>query len=144
MDTIKNFFKKHGIKKKDFPKGFLIFNGLGFITYGSILALSYRYRPLYNAFKQPKVQDFVTQLKNTYPDHYGRINIIMETQTKNFINHKMVQKFIYKYKLDGEKLVYSMGETSIMYKMGLPISIPLQFWLTVHMLKKPNSQLPNL
>lgn len=136
METTKNFFKKHGITKKDFPKGFLIFNGVTCATYAGILALSYRYRPLYGLIKQPRVQEFIAQSKNRYPSHYNRLNDIMNIQSKALINQKMVKTFVDKYKLDSEKLVHSMGETFIIYKLGFPIILPFHFWVTVHLLKK--------
>jgi hypothetical protein len=135
METIKNYFNNHGIKKRDFPKGFLIFNGIGVLTYSSILALSYRYRPLYNAFKQPQVQEFVTQLRNKYPNQYKKLNGIVDSQT--LTKNRVIKSLVDKYQLDSERLFYSMGETSVIYKLGLPIIVPLHFWVTVHMLKKP-------
>jgi hypothetical protein len=95
---------------------------------------------LYRLFKQPKVQEFVTQLQTQYPNQYNQLHGVINNQTLH--TNTMIKTFVDKYRLDSKRLVHSVGETMIVYKLGFPILVPLHFWATIHMLKKPSVSEP--
>jgi hypothetical protein len=133
MESIQNFIDKYGIRQEDLYKGFLISEGVGFVMYGSILTLCYRYSPLYNSFKTAKVQQFMTR----YPTFYNRIDQKMNTHSEKLINYSLVKKIVNKTKIDPSRLLYSFCETEIVCILGTPILLPMNLWITFQFLKKP-------
>lgn len=136
MVHIKEYLKSHGLCAKDIPKGFVLFNTLGVLTYITSISLCYRYRPLHNLFQHPKAKELLLQIQQRNPQLYNQSVTIIDKQSSILANSKLVTSIAHKFHLDPKKLTMAFAENFIVYKATLPITIPLNLWLTIHLISK--------
>lgn len=136
MVDIKAYLKSHGLRAKDIPKGFVVFNVLGVITYGTTIALCYRYRPIHSLFQHPVGKELMNRIQRSYPQWYSQSITLFDTQATALANSKLVTTTANKLTLDPKKLTMAFTENLIVYKVSLPITIPLNIWLTIRLLSK--------
>jgi hypothetical protein len=124
-----NYFKQYNIT--NIPKAIIIYKTMSLITAGSMLVLCYKYRPA-RLFKNSRFgQYIINSIKSRYPNQiisvrkYVKDKLIPSLNTSNqFLNFQVNKRF-----------TYAMMEFIVIGKLCLPITIPIQLWLTYKILK---------
>lgn len=135
MTKISDFFQKYGITKKDIPKSLIYFKTLSLLSYLSCIMICYKYRPLIRIFKG---SNFLEQIKLRYPIGYHKYyNFVINKSTK-LSESKYFKPIPSALRLNSNKLTTAIAENIIFSKLLLPITVPVQFWIIVNIMKTHN------
>ena len=136
MQTIHHFFQRHGVEEKDLPKAFIFYKFLGFGVTAGCYALCYRYRPVQMLMQQPMIAGWFGNLRNRFPTLVSRSETFIDRKTTMVANWKAYHNLTTGFGLDPKRATIAIGETFIFDKMTMILTTPLQFWATVHWLRK--------
>ena len=135
MEKIHDYFRKHNIRKKDIPKAFILYQVLGTITTICGYALCYRFKPMQNIVKKNPFKIWFNNFKTGYPNFYQKSHNLIFEKSKTLSESKYFQPIPKFFGLDSHRAMVAIGENFVLDKLLAPITIPLQFWTTVHWLK---------
>lgn len=134
MGKLSNYFQKYGIGIKDIPMAFICFKSLSVLSYFGCMAICYRYKPLITLFKMGPPKKLLTGIQNRYPNAYYKTHTFVLNQTDKLTNSKIFQR-LPKFGANNKRLSIAIAENIVFSKLMIPVFMPLQFWITIHMLK---------
>eukprot|EP01083_Nonionella_stella_P039420 107200_1 len=128
MGRVANFFEKYGVHKRDIPQALLMFKGLNYVTWSVLVAGCYRFRPSRYLARTRMVQGW----RKRYPRFRGWQDYARDLSlrtSKQLAQYSTVRAIPRGLGLKPQYFVYALAEATIMYKLTLPITLPIQFQL---------------
>ena len=138
MNFIHDYFQKHGIGKKDIPKAFIIYKGLGSMIGVGFMFLCYRYRPLQMSIKYYPFNNIYNRLVTRYPNFYKKSTDFVDKKSKALANWKYFKPIPQYLNMDPQRTTIAIGETFILEKLASIVTVPFKFWIVVQWLKDEN------
>lgn len=142
MEKITNLFShdywfgKTGIHPKDVPLALIYFKTLSYTSYFTILGLSYRYRFASKLIKSPAGKATINKIKTTFPSTIKKIEESSQKISLYLAQNKYFQKIPETLGLKAKRFSKSLVETTIIYKL----SLPLYFYGTYKLIKMKNTK----
>lgn len=130
LDKAKNYFLEKGLTLIDIPKAALIHETLGLSILLGIWSGCYILRPSHR---------LLVPLRQKYPHLLPKMSGNMDSKL-----HKLKEKLKTFKKIDGERMVISLGESVVLRNLIRPVTIPFKLWATwkiIIMLKNPQNPL---
>ena len=137
-----NYFKQYNIT--NIPKAIIIYKTMSLVTAGSMLVLCYKYRPA-RLFKNSRFgQYIINSIKSRYPNQIISIKKYVKDKADTFSKYKYFKPIPKFLGLVNKRFTYAMMEFIVIGKLCLPITIPIQLWLTSKILEdNTNHQVGN-
>jgi hypothetical protein len=114
--------------KKDVPKVLLYTKIMTYIPFTIGLVACYKYRPAKIFVESIKSKAMIQYIKNRWPTQYKKTNSYIQTKLYKISESKVamyIPKFI---GLRTKRFTKSFVESIILYKMSLPLTLPLCFF----------------
>lgn len=128
LDKAKNYFLEKGLTLIDIPKAALIHETIGLSILFGIWAGCYIFRPSHR---------LLVPLRRRYPHLFTKKSGNMDLKL-----HKLKEKLKKFKKIDGERVVISLGESVVLRNLIRPFTIPFKLWATwkiIILLKNPQN-----
>ena len=132
LDKAKNYFLERGLTLIDIPKAALIHEGLGLSILLGIWTGCYVLRPSHR---------ILIPLRQRYPHFIGKISGNMDSKF-----HKLKEKLKKFKRINGERVIISLGESVVLRNLIRPVTIPFKLWATwkiIFFLKNPQKKTEN-
>lgn len=145
MNWIKEKFQSAGIHKKDVPSAILLFKGLGYTTWFGLLFTCYRFKPVQRFFKLPVPNRWLTHIKTKHQVKYDSWHSWVMTKSEKLANWRFFKPIPTTLGLKSKRFVIALAQTTILYKLMLPVLLPLQVGGVVYFYRhraKPYKELP--
>ena len=123
--VIKEYFEKKGISKKDIPLGILYFKTISYTTWFGTLGLCYKYRPLRKLLETKYIKCKYEKIKMSYPNFYNKCENFINEKSKKISEWKYFKPIPETLGLKSIRTVEALSENFILYKLLLPIILPL-------------------
>lgn len=124
--------KKFNLTKEDSIKAILYFKTISYISYFAIFGVCYRFRPGTKFLKTELGKKLLSNVKNTFPKITHKIEIDIIKFVDTISKNKYVHMILSNHKDKAKGITESMVETTIIYKLSLPI----YFYFTYKYAKK--------
>ncbi len=141
MGRIGDYLQKYGIRKSDVPKAVLILKGLSYGTWFGMIALCYRYRPVQALFRMKRPQQLLNNIRGRYPGKYENWHGFIMNKSEKLARWKYFSWIPYNLGLHSKRFTIAIAEGTVSCKVLLPITLSLQFWATIHLLKHPKKDI---
>jgi hypothetical protein len=133
MNYIKKKLEATGIDVYDTPKVIGTYLLANKILYGSMFVLCYRHHVLYNLCKRYRVESF---LMNKFPKAYARGKQYYIKKVDSVSKSKIYNKTTKFFGLNPKNTLNTILETSLLYKLSLPITFFPMLWLSAYPYRK--------
>ena len=133
IDYIKAIFEKRGIDSVDAIKGVIIFKAMCYAIWPLGVPICYRYRPLQRIYHQSKLIQSVAQ---KYPWISQKVIQTIEYGADKIATNRFFKPIPAKLGLDPKRFATSLGENFVLYKLTLPVTMPIFFFTTVAIISK--------
>ena len=134
-DRVSNVFQEKGISKNDVGKAILYFKGMSWITYGIGLTLCYKHKPLRRLAKTERFSSMLTKWDTSSPFYKKTKTFILEKADK-LSKTSIFSKFSNYFGLKSKRFTLAIAENTFLYKITLPITLPVQFLILSKLFKK--------
>lgn len=141
--TFKELLEKKGISKKDIPLAIVYFKATSYATWFGTLALCYKYRPLRRLIKSPFFEGKFKNLKLRYPKFYNNCENFITSKSKKLAEWKYFKPIPESLGLKSLHVVEALSENFILYKLLLPLILPLQFWFVLKKMNRNSDHIKN-
>lgn len=131
----KDYLEKKGLSKNDIPAGIIYFKITSYATWFCTLALCYKYRPLKNLFKINYFKQKLNYVKSKYPKVCDNYNNLIINKSKKLAEWKYFKPIPESLGLKSLHVVEALSENFVLYKLLLPVLLPIQFWIILKLLK---------
>ena len=135
MERIKSYFESHGVRKRDIPSALVLFKGMGYGVYFGMLIACYRFQPVQRFFKLSGPKYILDSVKKNHKTRYDKWHGFIMKKSEQFAEWKYFKPIPKAIGVKSKKLVRAFAETFVLYKVTLPITLPLQFLVTVSIFK---------
>lgn len=136
-ERIHNIFEKYGVSNKDVAVAALSLKGLSWATYFATLGLCYKYKPLKRMSKNPFMKSKLEYVEQNYPI-YGRIKNFVIDKSQKMAKSKYFEPIPRRLGLKSKRFAVALTETIVVYKLMMPVLLPLQFWIVIQYFKRRN------
>ena len=126
-----SYFEKYGIGKKDVPKALITFKTISYLSWFGTLALCYKYKPIKSFFKLPYPRMYLNRVITRYPTTYNKCQSFVMDKSKKLGENRFFKKIPESMGLKGKRFSYALAENIVLYKIALPILLPIQFYTTI-------------
>ena len=144
MGRVREYFASKGIAPSDIGKSIVMLKLMAYTTYMGSLFLCYRYRPVVSFFKLRGPQRLHEHIRTHYRTQYERYHgYVMQKslQLAEWRYFKPIPKF---FGANSQRFTIALAENFVFYKATLPITLPLQVWLTLKFVSKQPSEVSML
>lgn len=131
---VKTYFKERGIESKDIPRGIIYFKGLSWLTWSGTFVLCYRVQPLRKFAQTAMAKNGLQRLEQTFPNAYRKCEQGILNTTQKLSQSKFFKPIPHMFRLSSRQFASALCENLVLYKLLLPIFIPLQLYTTVQLL----------
>lgn len=133
-EKVHNAFEKRGISTKDVGKALVTFKIMNWVVYGTGLVLCYKYKPLKRLSKTQRMTSLLTKWES-YPMYQKSKQFILQKAEK-MSKSKFFSRVSSSFGLKSKRFTLALAENTVLYKLTLPITLPLQFVLVASLFKK--------
>lgn len=133
---LKRFFRSKGIEKKSIPKAILTLKGVGYLTWLGTLGICYRYQPLQKLVKSGWSKRVYQNMIKRYPNAHSRTKEWILKKTDQLANWKYFRWIPRTMGLKKKKFSKAIAENFVFYKLTLPITLPIQLYGTIEIVKR--------
>lgn len=136
---IEDVCKYYQIQEKMIPKVLIYTKVLTYVPFTFCLVGCYAFRPTKLFLRSTYGIKMVDHLKTKYPQRYEKVNNFVHTKIKK-ISESKVAMFIPKVVgLQANRFTKSFLETIIIYKITLPITVPMCFLSAIYLVKNKHN-----
>jgi hypothetical protein len=132
---LKQFFQSRGITKKQIPTALITLKGLGYFTWLGTLGFCYRYQPLQRMIRSGRSKRIYQSLIQRYPSAHEKTKTWILKKTEQLANWKYFKWVPQTMGLKKKKFSKAIAENFVFYKLTIPLTLPLQLYATVELLK---------
>lgn len=125
---MRHLLEQYGIEPLDIPKGLLLFKGMAWTTWALTLPICYKYQPLRRLIARPQTRAFLDRI---HPNMYSRGSTWVTTKLNRLSASLYFQRFTNHFGLCPTATAYALCENMVLFKMLLPVTIPLHMYLTI-------------
>jgi len=131
------YLEKKGLEARDIPKAIVVFKALSWTTWAVALPVCYRYQPLRRVFARPGTQQAIDKFsRRFYPALRERGTLFVTTQLERLASSQYFQRFAASIHVPSVPLAHALCENTVLYKLLLPIYVPLQLWATIKLVER--------
>lgn len=136
--NIKYWVEKHGVKKSDIPRTLIYFKVVTYVSWLSMWALCYRFKPAHKLMQYKWASNTITKLKQRYPNAYLKY----QTKTEKISNNEYFKKIPTSIGLKSKRFTESFMESLVVNKLALPVTIPTYIYIAASLVRARNEK-PN-
>ncbi len=134
--NINEWIERYGIEKKDIPKTIILFKIISTTSYIGTFVLCYKYKPITRILKSSYGIKFNNYIIYKYPKIYNKIITTKEKLIIKIKNGKYIKKIPELMGMETEKFTNAFIENFFLYKLTLPLSLPVYIYLSIMYYKK--------
>lgn len=141
LNSIKNFFsihdkfEKHGLHVKEIPKGVVVFKVISWTSFFTTLGICYKFKPTSTFLKTKFGQNSVSYLKTKYPNVTTKFTNKTTNLTKKMSENSFFKRIPDALGLKATRFSKALVENAVLYKLSLPLTLPLYLYWTVKYVK---------
>jgi hypothetical protein len=124
MEWLYNKFHKLGIEKKNIPSAIVEFKILGYLTWLGMFVGCYKFRPVQNFFKLSGPRSFLDGVKMRHGQRYDIWHKWVLSKSDKLANWPYFKPIPTSLGMKPKRVVYALAETTLLYKLMLPILFP--------------------
>ena len=134
-EKIRSVCTYYGIQEKDIPKVLIYTKVLTYIPFTMGLFLCYRYRPASLFLKSQTGSRWIQNIRAKYPEKYKKTDLFIKDKIKKVSESKIAMFIPKTIGLKTSRFTKSFVETIILYKLSLPITLPICFFGSLALVK---------
>ena len=136
LEYIKNYLESKNIRKRDIPSALLFMKATGYAIWFGMLVGCYKFQPLKRFFKMPMPKRCLDNFKKRHHVRYTKWQNFIQTKSEALANWKYFKPIPETFGANSKKMVTALTETIILYKLCLPITLPLTTILAIQVFKR--------
>lgn len=129
-NIIHKIMERYNIHKKDIPGALLIYKVMNWGLFFGAFALCYRYSPVKYIFSKGEPRKLIDSIRNNY-SWYKKGESYLINKSKKLGENKYVSNICSKLGYRSKKVPLALAESTLLYKVFVPIHIPLQFMIII-------------
>ena len=132
-ERTEQYLNDKGVNPLDIPKALATFTGVKYVIWLSFVTAGMRYRPLKRLFNRPAPQRWRASFQRAYPEFYNRNYNRMVNAAEGVANTRVFRSIADTVSSPSARknrsgAALGLAEGMLLYKLTLPIHLPLTFW----------------